>query len=73
MKCELKYTIEKAKTVYGGTTIKQLVVVIPVSIIIALIMVYFIGHTATLLTVVIIYLGMVSYTIYEAIKYCRSK
>lgn len=73
MKCELKYTIEKVKTVCGGTTIKELVVVIPISIIIALVMNYFIGCIATLLTVVIIYMGIITFTLYKAVKYCRRR
>ena len=73
MKCELKYTIEKAKTVYDNATLKDLIIAIPISIITVFIMNYFIGSTATLLTAIIIYMGMMLFTIYKAVKYCRRK
>jgi len=72
MKCEIKYILQKEKKVFRDATPKELAMGIIIAFVLTGIMYITIGINAMLIISCGAYLCSVAFSLYEAIKYCRS-
>ena len=73
MKCEFKYMIKSNIKTYKSTTIKELLIAVPIATLIALFLNWLIGVTLMWVLLLIVYIVILCISLKDAIVYCKNR